>query len=682
MSFTFPQFFWAFFALAIPILIHLFNLRKHKTIHFSNTRFLKEVQRTTKAVRKLKEYLLLALRLLALAAFILAFARPVLPKNNFEKNDYSRLSLYLDNSYSMKSTGIEGSLFNQMRLNAVNLLKSLKPDASVQVLPNNFEAKYQRFYSPKEAIQLIDELDYSPSFRNFEEIKNRILEAESRIESQGPLQIVLMSDFQASAFVDWQEVEVPSHWQIKLLPLIPLDAKSNLAIDSLWLESPVLVPGFSQKLTFPIKNYGTQALEDVPVSLKINGQIINQQKFNIPADASENGSLEFLLPQEGNFIGTLEIESSGGAQFDDIFHFQLKAQNKVAVYLLAPKGQSNLVTSVFRDSLFDLTISSYEDIDYEALQASELIIAEIDNSLSSGLIAKFKELLKAAKNLFLIPRGDASGFPTLLSTYGLEINPIWQKDSLRAVKIAYQDPYFRGVFLTETKNPNLPFSRKYFRAPKNVLFPLLEFENGESMLFRHSYSRGDIFINLSFIEEAKSNFASHPIALPILYNAALFKKESPTLYISPGLKKRSQLLAIPYINDKPIALKVGELELIPPQEKRGDLMQLFLPEQDLSPGAYPLVRESDTLAYLAINLDKRESEIKTLDREGLLAPSFIEDEQIIKVESFESYRIEISTQQEEQSLAHWFILAALVFLLIEMFINKSSKHEEFRANSH
>jgi len=107
MSFTFPQFFWAFFALAIPILIHLFNLRKHKTVYFSNTRFLQEVQRSTKAIKRLKEYILLALRLLALSAIILAFARPVLPIRNDLDKDFSQLSIYLDNSYSMKSSGSE-----------------------------------------------------------------------------------------------------------------------------------------------------------------------------------------------------------------------------------------------------------------------------------------------------------------------------------------------------------------------------------------------------------------------------------------------------------------------------------------------------------------------------------------------------------------------------------------------
>tara|TARA_R110002050_G_scaffold162357_3_gene292248 strand:+ start:6410 stop:8458 length:2049 start_codon:yes stop_codon:yes gene_type:complete len=682
MSFTFPQFFWAFFALAIPILIHLFNLRKHKTVYFSNTRFLQEVQRSTKAIKRLKEYILLALRLLALSAIILAFARPVLPIRNDLDKDFSQLSIYLDNSYSMKSSGSEASLFNKARQNAVRLIKSLKPDASVQILTNNFEAKYQRFYSPKEAIQLIDELDYSPAFRSFKEIKSRIIEASSRRENKGPLQVILISDFQATSFKDWSEEDIPANWQVKLLALNTADEAANLAIDSLWLESPVLIPNFTQKLAFQLKNYGSKDLKDVSLSLKVNEQIINQQKISIPAQGIENASLEFLLPSAGNFKGQLEIESSGGAQFDDVFYFQLKAQNKVAVYILAPQGQSNLNTSLFRDSLFELRISAYEDIDFDALQASELIIAEVQDELSSGLLVKLNEHLAAAKNLFIIPSGNATGFAPLLANYGLALNPNWQNDSLRVVELNYQDPYFRGVFLSETKNPDLPFSRKFFRAPTGILFPLLKFENGEAMLFRQPYAKGDIFISLSAIEDEFSNFSSHPVALPLLYNAALFKKEAASLYLSPGLRKSSLLIDLPYRNDQPLILKVGPEELIPPQEKRGDLIELSIPEQDLKPGIYPLQRAKESLAFLALNVDKRESEIKCLNSTELQEASFIEAEQIIGENEFENYSLELKTLQEDQSLAHWFILAALIFLIIEMLINKNSGHEEFSANSH
>ena len=42
-----PQILYALFALAIPIIIHLFNFRKHEKIYFSSIRFLEEIKNNT-----------------------------------------------------------------------------------------------------------------------------------------------------------------------------------------------------------------------------------------------------------------------------------------------------------------------------------------------------------------------------------------------------------------------------------------------------------------------------------------------------------------------------------------------------------------------------------------------------------------------------------------------------------
>ncbi|HZI25620.1 MAG TPA: BatA domain-containing protein, partial [Chryseolinea sp.] len=63
MSFLYPSFLWALLALAIPIIIHLFNFRKTTQVLFSNNRFLKEVKEATTAKRRLKHYLILFSRL-------------------------------------------------------------------------------------------------------------------------------------------------------------------------------------------------------------------------------------------------------------------------------------------------------------------------------------------------------------------------------------------------------------------------------------------------------------------------------------------------------------------------------------------------------------------------------------------------------------------------------------------
>src|SRR5690349_7787683 len=102
MSFLYPTFLWALAALSIPIIIHLFNFRKTTRIYFSNTRFLKQVKEATTAKRRIKHYLILLSRLLALAFLVFAFAQPVIPARE-KLTGNKNIVLYLDNSLSMSA---------------------------------------------------------------------------------------------------------------------------------------------------------------------------------------------------------------------------------------------------------------------------------------------------------------------------------------------------------------------------------------------------------------------------------------------------------------------------------------------------------------------------------------------------------------------------------------------------
>src|SRR6185369_17002641 len=100
MSLVYPSFLWALSALAIPIIIHLFNFRKTTRIYFSNTRFLKQVKEETTQKRRLKQYLVLASRLLFLFFLVMAFAQPFLPAHE-QITSGKNITIYLDNSFSM-----------------------------------------------------------------------------------------------------------------------------------------------------------------------------------------------------------------------------------------------------------------------------------------------------------------------------------------------------------------------------------------------------------------------------------------------------------------------------------------------------------------------------------------------------------------------------------------------------
>ncbi len=76
MNYTNPNAFWLLFLILIPILIHLFQFRRYKTLKFSNTYFLSAVNEEEKRSRKLKHLLILLTRILLIIFLVLSMAKP------------------------------------------------------------------------------------------------------------------------------------------------------------------------------------------------------------------------------------------------------------------------------------------------------------------------------------------------------------------------------------------------------------------------------------------------------------------------------------------------------------------------------------------------------------------------------------------------------------------------------
>ncbi len=101
MHFKQPEILYFLFLLIVPILVHLFQLRRFKTSFFTNVRFLKELAVQTRKSSKIKKRLLLTTRLLLLTCVILAFAQPFFEAKD-SKNATNEMYIVLDNSFSMQ----------------------------------------------------------------------------------------------------------------------------------------------------------------------------------------------------------------------------------------------------------------------------------------------------------------------------------------------------------------------------------------------------------------------------------------------------------------------------------------------------------------------------------------------------------------------------------------------------
>ena len=112
MQFKNPELLYALFLLVIPILIHLFQLRRFQKVEFTNVKFLKSVKLQTRKSSQLKKWITLLTRMLLLACVIIAFAQPFIP-NTEDFNEVQETVIYLDNSFSMQAKGSNGTLLNE-----------------------------------------------------------------------------------------------------------------------------------------------------------------------------------------------------------------------------------------------------------------------------------------------------------------------------------------------------------------------------------------------------------------------------------------------------------------------------------------------------------------------------------------------------------------------------------------
>ena len=167
MQFKHPEILYFLFLLVIPILVHLFQFRRFKKEYFTNVKLLKEIQIQTRKSKSIKKWLLLATRLLLLAALIIAFAQPFFTAKDAQ-NKENELVILLDNSFSMQAKGAKGEL---LKRSIQELLESFPENQTFSLLTNT-----EVFWDTdiKSIQKELQQLDYAPTSFELDALINQI----------------------------------------------------------------------------------------------------------------------------------------------------------------------------------------------------------------------------------------------------------------------------------------------------------------------------------------------------------------------------------------------------------------------------------------------------------------------------------------------------------------------------
>ncbi|MFT6881162.1 MAG: hypothetical protein ACJARG_002098, partial [Arcticibacterium sp.] len=176
MQILYPSMLWGLLALAVPVIIHLFNFRRTKKVYFTNVAFLKKVETETSSFRRLKQWLILLSRLLFIASLVLAFAQPFIPsKNGGDSNETARGTngLYLDNSLSMSNTTDNKRFIDLAVIKIDELLSLFKNQKNIQLTSNDFSGEDQFANSASKVKDRLTDVRFSSKGRTLSAVYNR-----------------------------------------------------------------------------------------------------------------------------------------------------------------------------------------------------------------------------------------------------------------------------------------------------------------------------------------------------------------------------------------------------------------------------------------------------------------------------------------------------------------------------
>lgn len=281
-----------------PILLHLFDRRRNVTIEWGAMDFLLQAATRRTSARRLKQWLLLALRVLAIAALVLALARPKLPGHWFGNSDRGETILVIDNSMSTLRKSDDTTLFARLIERAPEELNGIAPGDSMRVLlaspyPVWAMAGDVRVDSGSSKLVAEQLQEIQPTNGRSDLLAAMLTAVQADADQNArKRRVVLLTDGQAA---DWQTSDT-SGWNrfrevLKSasiptrLDVIELDAptpkSTNVAVNS--VHSNRLVTGIGQSFTVTAQIQNHSAIESAGCGLSWQVGSHEEHSAEVPA---------------------------------------------------------------------------------------------------------------------------------------------------------------------------------------------------------------------------------------------------------------------------------------------------------------------------------------------------------------------------------------------------------------
>jgi hypothetical protein len=397
--------------IASPILIHLLARRRFRKVRWAAMDFLLEAQRRNRRRIRLEQYILLALRCLAVLLLALMIARPFIRHASLGSalgiGPRTERIILLDDSYSMDCrVGPAETVWSRATTAATRIATAAAEEASgdpfsiiitsraAQPLLSLASLSTENVHSVTNTLETM-----SPSnlTAHFERAVDSIKDTLKRAPGQPNTTIYVISDFQRpdwanrgpqnlSPFAQFKSSGESSHTVQLVFVDVSQPHPRNLAISDIRAMQPQTITGIPARFEVGVSNFGPNPIANAELDLSVADHVLPPVALPlIPTGQHISELIEVSFPVEGS--NYLRAQLGGAAVNDD----PLKVDNTrlapvdalPAIQILLVDGEPS--TDSYRDEVYLLKTAlrpsgrAASGNEVNVVEEQELDTAELSN---------------------------------------------------------------------------------------------------------------------------------------------------------------------------------------------------------------------------------------------------------------------------------------------------------------
>ena len=608
MTFLTPLFLLALAALAVPVLIHLTQRERTAVVEFPSLMFLRKIPYESVKRRRIRDWLLLALRAAALALIVAAFARPFMRGSELAASGGGarEVVVLLDRSYSMGA----GDMWARAQQGARTALGTAGSLDRVSLVLFSSTAELV-LRSSADVSRVVAEIDraqpsagatrYAPALK----LASSLL-AESSLPRK---ETILVSDFQRAGWQPDEAFRLPAGSVFTPVAIEP-PAQANLSITPLSLQRVASENQERVAVTAGVSNRGADAATRVKVDLELDGRVVQSNTVDVAAGSSASTTFAPVVFTGGAMRVATRIPADGLA-VDNAFHAVVTPPQVLPVMLVGAgtRGDSDLyltrALSIGERPRFQVTAHGAESLTPESLARTRVVILQ-DVPIGDAIAARLKTFVEAGGGL-IVALGPRAALPAA-DWLPVTLQGIEDRTRGAAAKLSGFD-YGHAVFepFRAPRSGDFSSARVYgYRVltARPGAATLARFDGGTPALVEATVGRGRVLVLATTLDLFWNDLALKPVYLPFVHQLA---RQASSYAEQPGWTTVGQAVDVSTGGTASVLLSPSGQRVTPPAGSSA--MEVT------EAGFYEVrdAREGQPLRVIASNVDLSESDLARVD---------------------------------------------------------------------